>query len=138
MYSSKEHIENFGYEKASSISPLNSAKINKNIFTIHTDAPVTNPDIIHSIYIACTRLTKSGDILNESEKINAYDALKAVTINAAYQIFEENKKGSIEVGKLANFTILDKNPLDIDVNKLKDLKVVQTYIEGKKVYSSNI
>ena len=131
---SKEHIDNFGYSKASNISPLNSAVLNNNIFTIHTDAPVTKPDILHSIYIACTRHTKDGETLNPFERINVYQALKAVTINAAYQIFDEERKGSIEVGKLANFTILDLNPIDLDINKLKNLKVIKTYIEGKLKY----
>ena len=135
-YFSQEHIDNFGYERASKISPLNSA-VNANInFTIHTDCPVTQPDLIQSIYVACTRITKNGDVLDAKEVISAYDALKAVTINAAYQCFEETTKGSIEVGKLANFTIVNQNPTTIDPKDIKDIKIVHTYVEGNSIYNA--
>jgi hypothetical protein len=62
------------------------------------------------------------------------DALKSITINAAYQHFEEASKGSIEPGKIADFVILDRNPLEVEQMTLKDIKVVETIKEGKSVY----
>jgi hypothetical protein len=62
------------------------------------------------------------------------DALKSITINAAYQHFEEQSKGSLEPGKLADFVILDKNPLKVDPMAIKDIKVVETIKEGRSIY----
>ncbi|HEB83051.1 MAG TPA: amidohydrolase, partial [Gammaproteobacteria bacterium] len=66
--------------------------------------------------------------------ISVMDALKASTINAAYQLKEEKIKGSIEPGKLADFVVLSDNPLNIDPMKLKDIKVLETIKEGQTVY----
>ena len=62
------------------------------------------------------------------------DALRAVTINAAHQIFEEDTKGSIEHGKLADLVILSANPVELDPKLVKDIVVVETIKEGKTVY----
>jgi predicted amidohydrolase YtcJ len=63
------------------------------------------------------------------------EALKAITINAAYQYFEENLKGSLEPGKLADLVILDQNPLEVDPMTIKDIRVQETIKEGKTIYS---
>ena len=63
-----------------------------------------------------------------------YSALKAITINVAFQGFEENVKGSIEVGKLADFVVLAENPLEADEWKIKDLKIAATIVGNKLVY----
>jgi predicted amidohydrolase YtcJ len=65
-------------------------------------------------------------------------ALRGVTIDAAYQHFQENIKGSIEQGKLADFVILDKNPLKVKPGSLKDLQVVTTIVGGKVVYEASL
>ena len=62
-------------------------------------------------------------------------ALQASTINAAYQYFEEDRKGSLEVGKLADLVILDRNPLNVPVADIKDLRVVETIKEGDTVWT---
>lgn len=79
-------------------------------------------------------MTSSGKVLGEDQRISVKDALKAVTIHAAYQYFEEDRKGSIEVGKLADLIILDKNPLTVDPKTIKDIKVLETIKEGKTIY----
>ncbi|MGL4664350.1 MAG: amidohydrolase family protein, partial [Clostridium butyricum] len=79
-------------------------------------------------------VTKKGTLLGKDERIPVYEALKAVTINAAYQYFEEDKKGSIEVGKKADFVILDKNPLEIPIENIKEIKVVETIKDGNTLY----
>ena len=121
------HIENFGYERASQISPANSALGQDILFTFHQDSPVINPNMFETIWCATTRKTKKGIILGENETISVLDAIKAVTINSAYQYFEENKKGSIKEGKLADLIIVDKNPLEIDLDEIKNIYLL-TYI----------
>ena len=73
--------------------------------------------MLETVWCAVNRVTRRGVQLAKDECISALDALKAVTVNAAYQYFEEDKKGSIEVGKLADFVVLDQNPLTVDKNK---------------------
>lgn len=131
------HINNFGFERASKISPTASALENGITFTFHQDSPVIEPDMMETIHCAVNRKTKSGVLLGESERISVIEALKAVTINAAYQYFEEDKKGSIKVGKSADFVILDKNPFDVSIEKLKDIKVLETIKDGVTIYKRN-
>jgi predicted amidohydrolase YtcJ len=66
--------------------------------------------------------------------VTPYEALKSMTANGAYQYFEEATKGSIEVGKLADLVILDKNPLTLESMMIKDIKVEETIKEGKSIY----
>jgi predicted amidohydrolase YtcJ len=125
----------FGNERASRISPTNSTLKREMPFTVHNDAPIVPPDMIRLLWSTTNRLTRSGKVLGADQRISAYDALKAMTINAAYQHFEENTKGTIEVGKLADLVILSKNPLDMPINTLLDLEVVATYSHGKEIFS---
>lgn len=127
----------FGPERASFISPANSALKAGIIFTIHHDSPVTPPDLITAVYAAVNRKTRSGMILGPNERITPIEALKAITINGAYQLQEENRKGSIKAGKLADFVILDQNPLTINPKNLRNIKVLETIKEGNSVYKRN-
>ncbi|OCA72406.1 amidohydrolase [Chryseobacterium artocarpi] len=124
----------FGPERASFISPANSALKAGITFTIHHDAPVTPPDLITAVYAAVNRKTRSGMILGPNERITPLEALKAITINGAYQLQEENRKGSIKAGKIADFVILDQNPLTIAPENLRNIKVLETIKEGNSVY----
>lgn len=124
----------FGPERAAFISPANSAKKAGILFTMHHDAPVTPPDLLTGIYAAVNRKSRSGKILGPDERITPLDALRAITINAAYQYHEEDRKGSLKAGKLADMVILDKNPLTIAPENIKDILVLETIKEGKSVY----
>lgn len=128
------HIKNFGLERASKISPARSS-LNKNIlFTFHQDSPVIKPNMFETIWCAVNRKTSSGKILGKDERIEVIDAIKAVTINSAYQYFEEDKKGSIKEGKQANLIIVDKNPLKVDKDEIKSIQVLETIKQGKTIY----
>lgn len=131
------HIENFGFKRASEISPANTALKHNVLFTFHQDSPVLEPDMFRTIWCAITRKTKSGKVLGNNEKISVLDAIKAVTINSAYQYFEENEKGSISEGKLANLIIIDKNPLKIDVNDIKNIKILETIKNGITLFKQD-
>lgn len=124
----------FGPERAAFISPANAAKKAGITFTIHHDAPVTPPDLITGVYAAVNRTTRSGMVLGPDQRITTLDALKAITLNAAYQLHEEDIKGSLKVGKLADMVILDQNPLKIESKNIRNLQVLETIKEGKTVF----
>lgn len=127
------HIQNFGFDRASKISPTNST-LNKNIlFTFHQDTPVVEPDIIKTLWISTNRITKNNVLLGSEEKINIYEALKAQTINAAYQYGEEDLKGNIAINTYANFVVLDKNIIDIDSKEIKNIQILDVIYNGKSI-----
>ncbi len=100
-------------------------------FTLHSDAAVTPLGQLHTAWCAVNRMTASGRVLGEFEKISVYDALHAVTLDAAYQMKMDHEIGSIEPGKWADFTVLEDDPLTLDPLKLKDIKVWGTVLAGK-------
>lgn len=129
------HIKNLG-SRAQFISPLHSAEDLGIPFTLHTDAPVISPDILETIKCAATRRTRSGIILGASERISAMSALKAVTVNGAYQYFEEKRKGRIAAGQRADLTVLSANPLRVAPERISEIKVEMTVASGETVYES--
>ncbi len=128
------HLKNTGEERASHISPAGSALKEGIRFTLHQDAPVIRPNMMETIWCAVNRITREGRVLGPSERITVLDALKAVTINGAYQYFEEDRKGSIVPGKLADFVILERNPLEVEPVELRNVRVLGTVKEGEWVY----
>lgn len=128
------HIANFGSERAQEISPAASALEEGILFTFHQDAPVIEPNMLETVWCAVNRVTKTGVVLGEKERIPVLEALKAVTVNGAYQYFEEREKGSIREGKRADLVVLDKNPLEMDVEKIRDIRVMETYKDGERVF----
>jgi predicted amidohydrolase YtcJ len=107
-------------------------------FTLSHDAPITpRPVILPLLDAAVNRTSASGVVIGPKERINPYQALLAVTNYAAYQIKEEGAKGTLEVGKLADFVILDKNPLKVDPTAIKNIGVVETIKEGKTIYRAD-
>jgi hypothetical protein len=106
------------------------------IFTSHHDAPVAFPDSMRVLDATVTRRTRSGDILGPTQRVPVEAALKALTLWAAYQIFEEDRKGSIEAGKLADFVILSADPTAVDPETLDQLVVTETIKEGTTIYTS--
>src|SRR5262245_19913263 len=128
--------EALGAMRARHISPLRSALKRGMKFANHTDAPVTSPDQLMVIHSAVNRTSRSGVIVGPEERISPLDALRAVTIWGAYLYFEENENGSIEPGKRADLTVLSANPLTVDDATIKDIKVLQTIKDGKKIYDA--
>ncbi|PQB05860.1 hydrolase [Aureitalea marina] len=124
-----------GKERAYKISPTNTAYKKGLRFTSHHDAPVALPSSIRVLSATVTRASRSGQIIGPDERISPFLALKALTDWAAYQHFEEKSKGTIEVGKVADFVILDKNPLKIDPMQLANLNVEQTIKGGEIIYN---
>lgn len=128
------HLVNFGKNRASCISPAGSA-IEKGVtYTFHQDTPVLPPNMLESVQCAVCRTTQNGVLLGGEERISPFNALKGVTINAAYQYFEENIKGSLKPGKLANMIILDNDPLKVPHDEIGKIKVLCTIREGEPIY----
>lgn len=131
------HIKNFGLKRAERISPAGSSSKRNILYTFHQDSPVIEPNMFETIWCAVNRKTKEGKILGENEKISVIEAIKALTINAAYEYFEENEKGSIKEGKLANLIVINKNPLKVNKDEIRDIKVLETIKNGKTIYKLN-
>lgn len=129
------HRQNLGKKRAEFLSPIASADALRLKYTNHSDATVTPIDPLFTMWTAVNRLSRSGKIIGAEQKASPYQALKAVTNHAAYQLFEEDSKGTIEVGKVADFVVLDKNPLTIKPMQIKDIKVVKTIKNGGVVYN---
>jgi len=128
------HIRNLGLARASFLSPLKSALNRGIIATDHTDYPVTPINQLFLLWTAVNRETRSGQIIGPDERLTPIEALRTVTINGAYQYFEENLKGSIEPGKLADLAILSADITHIDPKTIKDVEVLETIKEGKTIY----
>ena len=123
-----------GPERAEDISPTGWLLSREMIFGTHHDAPVALPDSMRVLSATVTRRTRSGRVLGPEHRVPVEVALKAMTIWPAWQHFEENDKGSIEVGKLADFVVLSDNPLLVAPEKLADLEVLETIKEGVTIY----
>jgi predicted amidohydrolase YtcJ len=118
-----------GPERAARISPTKSAAERGMRFTLHADTPVTPMEPLRIVWAAVNRRTVAGKELGPEQRIDPRAALRAVTIDAAYQHFEEAEKGSIEPGKLADLVILDRSPLE-DPEHIDQISVLETIVGG--------
>ena len=123
-----------GPERARRISPTRSTLARNMPFTVHNDAPVVPPDMIRLIWATANRLTRSGQVLGEAQRLDVLEALRAVTANAAYQSFEECCKGTLTPGKQADLVVLSRDPLSMPAADLLDLEVVETVARGTTVF----
>lgn len=128
------HVQNLGKERADFLSPMVSAKKLGLKPTNHSDATVTPIDPIFTIWTAVNRVSRTGAVIGAVERTNPYSALQAITSFAAYELFDENIKGTLSNGKLADFVILDKNPLKVKPMEIKNIQVMETIKEGKTIY----
>ncbi|MGI9275231.1 MAG: amidohydrolase [Endozoicomonas sp.] len=125
-----------GADRASRISPLRTTGDHDVRYTIHTDTPVVPIDPLGMVSHAVHRKTSSGKVLGPEERIDVMQALRATTIDAAWQVFEEDTRGSIEPGKFADFAVLSGNPLE-EGDRFAELEVIQTWIGGVKRYDQD-
>jgi predicted amidohydrolase YtcJ len=122
-----------GPERAAVISPTGWAKEYGVRFTSHLDSPVVPMEPLQAVWSMVHRQTYGGDVLGPEQRISVMEALRAVTIDAAWQVFEEDNRGSLEPGKYADFIILSGNPLD-DPMGLRELEVERTVVGGGTIY----
>jgi predicted amidohydrolase YtcJ len=123
-----------GPERADNISPTGWVRQRGMKFGSHHDAPVAFPDSMRVLDATVTRRSRSGDILGPAQRVDVMTGIKAMTIWPAWQHFEEDRKGSIEVGKLADFVILSGDPTLINPELIDTLKVSATIKEDKPIY----
>jgi predicted amidohydrolase YtcJ len=122
-----------GPDRAERMNPCRSAQQIGVPYTIHSDAPVTPMGPLHVAWCAVNRLTASGRLLGAHERIAVADALRAVTLGAAYTLHLDGEIGSIECGKRADFAVLDDDPLTVAPGALKDVGVWGT-VQGGRVF----
>ncbi|MEB3306361.1 MAG: amidohydrolase [Cyanobacteriota bacterium] len=130
------HVENLGRERAYFLSPMASAVAKGLHCSNHNDFSVTPVEPMRMVYTAVERISRKGEVIGPDQRVSPWQALKALTIEAAWQIREEREKGTIEAGKLADLVILDADPTSIPTAKILDITVVETFKEGKSVYRS--
>ncbi|MEP5701182.1 MAG: amidohydrolase, partial [Sneathiella sp.] len=121
-----------GPERAAQMDPCRSARDIGVPFAIHSDAPVTPMAPLFTAWCAVNRVTESGKILGEYERISVADALYAITLGAAYTLQMDDEVGSIEVGKRADFAVLEEDPEKVDPMALKDIGIWGTVLGGEK------
>jgi len=128
-----DHV--FGPVDGANISPTGWLRERGMIFTTHHDAPVAFPDSMRVLDATVTREARgSGRVLGPDQRVDVITALKAMTIWAAYQKFEEDTKGSLSVGKLADLVILSADPTAVDPTTIDQIKVTETIKEGVTVF----
>ena len=128
------HLRNLGPARGGRVSACGDAARAGLPFTLHTDTPVLRPNLLEAAWCAVNRVTKGGVQLDEDQKITPYEALRAITFNGAYQYGEEDLKGTLEAGKLADLVVLDRNPLAVDPREIRDIQVLATIKEGETLY----
>jgi len=133
-YFADAHIKNRGSEQAMYISPMRDAIDAGLRPTNHSDAPVVPLDQMFMLWSAVNRVSRSGKEIGPGQRVTPLEGLKAMTIWVAEQYGEQDAKGSLEPGKLADLVILDKNPLKVVPMAIKDIKVVETIKEGRTIY----
>ena len=128
------HLKNRGQEQAQYISPMRDA-IDKGLHpTNHTDFYVAPLDQMFMLWSAVNRISRGGEEVGPAQRVTPLEGLKAMTLWAAEQYGEQDAKGSLEPGKLADLVILDRNPLAVEPMAIDNIKVVETIKEGVTIY----
>lgn len=126
---SQDHV--LGPERGSALVRIGDLEKIDLPYTFHSDFQMAPLQPLLFAWIAVNRITAEGNVLAPELKISAFDAIKAVTLGAAYNMHEEHRLGTLKVGKKADYVILQQNPLTIDPMKIKDIKILETVFEGK-------
>lgn len=123
-----------GPERAARMSPTQSAERMGLRYTVHLDTPVVPMNPMLLLWSTVNRVSSSGAQIGAEQRISVEEALRAMTIDAAWQIHREQELGSLAPEKLADFVVLDKNPLTVSPETLRDIQIRETYIGGRRFY----
>ena len=136
-YFAETHATNRGAEQASYISPMRDA-IDAGLHPAnHTDFVVAPLDQMFMLWSAVNRVSRAGAVIGAGQCVTPLEGLKAMTIWPAEMYGEQAAKGTLEAGKVADLVILDRNPLKVPKNNIKDIKVVETIKGGKSIYHAS-
>ncbi|MQY08794.1 amidohydrolase [Actinomadura macrotermitis] len=134
-YWGDQHRDVFlGPERAARISPLRSAQRLNLRHSLHLDSPVVPMSPLQALWSAVNRTTRSGRVLGPAERVTPARALRALTIDAAWQHFHDHDRGSLEPGKLADLTVLSADPRTVPPQRIKDVQVLRTVVGGTTVH----
>jgi predicted amidohydrolase YtcJ len=122
-----------GPDRAAVISPARWAQEHGLRFSSHLDTPVVPMQPLQAVWSQVFRQTYGGDVLGPEQRIDVMSALRAVTIDAAWQVFQEDNRGSLEPGKYADLVVLSGNPLE-DPMAMRELQVERTLVGGATIY----
>ncbi len=131
------YVENYGEESANRMFTCKSFIDRGIIAAGASDCPITCSDPLMGMHLAVNRETKSGRVINPEERVTPMEALRMFTYNGACASNEEDIKGSIEVGKLADLVVLDGDFTEVEPAGIKDMKVDLTILDGKIVYKND-
>jgi predicted amidohydrolase YtcJ len=123
-----------GESRSEKILPINSFVQQKQPFSLHSDQPMYQCIPLLLLNTAVNRTSESGTVLGKEEKISVLEGLKALTIYAAWQFHCEDKLGSFVKNKYADMVMLDKNPLHVNPDEIKNINVLQTFVAGKSIF----
>ena len=128
------HNHIVGPERANRIDPSASFKKEGARFAYHSDSPVSNVGPLNYITEGTGRLWQKPPrkVLGPDERVSVDDAIRAVTINSAYEMFSDDKLGSLEVGKYADLVVLSANPRKTPIKQIRNIQVKETWVDGKK------
>lgn len=136
-YFADTHRRNFPNEVVDFISPFTASRAAGLIPSNHSDYPVTPLDTRAQLWSAMARTSRSGVVSGESQREDAWHALQALTTGPAWQAFEEGHRGRIKPGLLADFVVLDRNPLTTPVDDIRAIRVLETVKEGKPIWRAD-
>ncbi|MBU2677716.1 MAG: amidohydrolase [Gammaproteobacteria bacterium] len=128
------HLANRGPAQTAFISPLKSITEAGIPFSNHADFNVTPLDPFFILWTAMARESRNGTIIGPEQRVDAYQALRGLTTGPAWQVFEENRKGMIKEGLLADFVVLSANPVETSVDDIRDIEVLETIKEGITIF----
>jgi predicted amidohydrolase YtcJ len=124
----------FGPEHGSRWMPAGSAVATGMRISLHNDPPVTPEEPLRNISVAVTRIAPSGRVLGPEQRLTVEQAIRAQTLDAAWQLFSDDVIGSLEVGKYADLVVLSADPRAVPPETIADLDVRATYLAGRRVY----
>lgn len=131
FYWGDAHVEmTMGPDRANRMNACATARRCGVPFAIHSDAPITPLNPLFTAWCAVNRRTASGKVLGESERISVAEALRAITLGAAYTLRMDDRIGSVEIGKWADFCVLDRDPSNVEPEALKDVVIEGTMVGG--------
>ncbi len=114
--------------------PTGSAVATGMRISLHNDPPVTPEEPLRNISVAATRIAPSGRVLAPEERLTVEQAIRAQTVDAAWQLFSDDVVGSLEVGKYADMVVLSADPRTVAPEQIPDLEVRATFMAGREVY----